>query len=285
MALQLAVTFAVVDASIDYSEATARTTWRVATSDNAEIQGWRASRDGFYSVALGSIVRSQIGGLNVYDEDARVPPPAELHLPSPLELDTELATVAYRYVLRNEDARVFRTVVRWLDKAWRNSVSIDEWDRLVFLRTALEALVGESSRFEGARILRGRFEEWAISLGIAEPGAGTQMLWSPHEPTVTARWTHKDKERTEERTDLQRWYIALSEARNEVIHDGRQPVLLYGEGTAYDGPFLHVAKRLLCEALKLDVSVATGTSVWMSEHDRRLREIVERLIADGEEHP
>lgn len=36
-ALQLAVTFAVLDASVDYSKTTARATWRVATSDNADI--------------------------------------------------------------------------------------------------------------------------------------------------------------------------------------------------------------------------------------------------------
>lgn len=279
-ALQLAVTFAVLDASVDYSEETARATWRVATSDNADIQGWRVSRDGSYSVALGAIVQSWIGGLNVYDDHARVPPPAELHLPSPLALDADLATAIYSYVLRNDDSRIFRNVIRWLDKAWRNTVSIDQWDRLVFLRTAFEALLGVSSRFAGARLLRTRFEERANSLGIEE--AGGTLLWSPAEPTATAHWTVRGQERTEERTELQRWYLALCEARNEVVHDGNQPDLLYGEGTAYDGPLLHVAKRVLCEALKLDVSLATDTSVWMTQHDRQLQEIIGRLLDERE---
>lgn len=281
-ALQRAVTFVALDSSVEYSKETARSTWLVATSDNTEIQGWRASLDGFYSVVLGAIVRSYVGGLNVNDENARVPPASELHLPEPLDFDEVLATALYDCLMRDDgDAHVLANVIRWLDKAWRNTTSIDEWDRLVFLRTAFEALVGTNGRFEGARRLRESFEEWGGVLGIEQPG--DRLLWTPIERTTRFQWTSNGTEKAEDRSDLQTWYIALSDMRNTIVHDSARPYPEYQGGTAYDGHLLHVAKRVLCDAVKLKVSVLTSTKAWMPARDRMLEEVVARYLGEPEQ--
>ena len=78
-------------------------------------------------------------------------------------------------------------------------------------------------------------------------------MWSPAERPVR---THTAKNgKTYEITDLEKWFMAFAEARNEIIHEGKSPSLEYS-GSAYDGHFVFTAEFLLRAAI----------TVWLSSH-------------------
>ena len=89
----------------------------------------------------------------------------------------------------------------------------------------------------------------------AAPLDSARLVWSPEERPVH---THTAKNgKTYQITDLEKWFMAFAEARNEIIHEGKSPSLEYsGSNAAYDGHFVFTAEFLLRAAIK----------VWLSSH-------------------
>lgn len=79
-ALQLAINFATID---EFLTSTGDRQGRMLTTDNAELQIWPISADGYIAYPTGLMVRTTWGGWNLDDdEDAwRVPSPMELFMP------------------------------------------------------------------------------------------------------------------------------------------------------------------------------------------------------------
>lgn len=143
-ALGRAIGLAVVDSNPTWTEHTRHHGYRMATSDNAEL--WIQPLDtigGHIALERGSRVRTTVGGYRVTDAGFTIPAPLELTLPLTADVDDVTANALYSVLTgdASESVRV-GTAVDWLLKSWRNSTSISEDDRIVFLKTALEALTG-----------------------------------------------------------------------------------------------------------------------------------------------
>ena len=144
-----------------------------------------------------------------------------------MELDAELLEAAYRVFSgrgrhqRGKRVQRLMIAVRWLSKAWRNAPSIRPDDRVVFLKTAFEALTGTSQSLTAARRLRDMFERLR-AMGV-ESHDVQHLLWSPAEQPRHAlvRWDRRTGDETiEHLTDLEHWFMGLSTARNTIVHNG-----------------------------------------------------------------
>jgi hypothetical protein len=266
-ALERAIAYATIDAN-PWWEPDAQA-WGVATADNADlwVQPLGVS-DGSISLGRGGRVVNQIAGYSVEDKNFRIPAPLELHTPFGVRLDVVVVEAAFETLLRpltehTERARRIAVAMHWVVKSWLNSPSISETDRLVFLKTASEALTGATwSSVEAARALRMVFEG-----ALTQEGEGIgadQLLWRPEEPTFTrTRTTRAGKPVHEEVSALEHWYMALADARNDVVHAVASPVLGYEQpDSAYEGPLVEVADRVLREAIGVELGAIGHPSAW-----------------------
>ena len=132
-----------------------------------------------------------------------------------------------------------RPAIGWFEKAWRNTETVQFPERVVFLKTAFKALSGTSKSHRTARFLRKLFE----AIPRTAPLDSARLVWSPAERPVH---THTAKNgKTYQITDLEKWFMAFAEARNEIIHEGKSPSLEYsGSNAAYDGHFVFTAEFL-----------------------------------------
>ena len=79
-----------------------------------------------------------------------------------------------------------------------------------------------------ARKLRRIFEE----LPDTTEGDSEISVWSPNEKPIHTR-TWKDKggrSRCSQMTELEAWFVAFSDARNAIVHEGKVPDLTYWWG-------------------------------------------------------
>ena len=140
--------------------------------------------------------------------------------------DDELYSSFWQFLPHNSDlASKVRVAIRWLSKAWLNTPAVDMGDRFVFLKTGFEALLGSSRKLEASKLLRNLFEhtyqnseEWELKR--------TALLWKPSEKR-NIKWREQiwKPGRYERVTPLQHWFLAFSEERNRVIHEGSAPRL------------------------------------------------------------
>ena len=152
-----------------------------------------------------------------------------------------------------------RIAIGWFAKAWRNTATVKLEDRVVFLKTAFEALSGTSKSNRTARFLRKLFE--AIPR-TALPDS-TRLMWSPEERPIHTRTKKNGK--SYQITDLEQWFMAFADARNKIIHEGKSPPLEYsGPNTAYDGHFVFTAEFLLRAAIKISLSSHGYPGLWRS---------------------
>lgn len=154
-------------------------------SDNGELFIWPINPQS-RSIALerGALMRTLSGGYRIEREDWRVRPPLELHMPHcHIRLDGEILDAVYRSVAGQRGdphgGAALELSISWLAKAWRNTPSVSGEDRLIDLKTAFDALTGESSGVRVAHALRQRFEALAAH-GVSRRSA-SHMLWRPGE--------------------------------------------------------------------------------------------------------
>jgi hypothetical protein len=286
-ALEQAIAYATIDAN-HWWEPNAHG-WMVATADNADLWVQPLSLDdGSIGLARGGRVLTRAGGYSLDNEDFRIPAPLELHTPFGVRLDAVVLAAAFEALLQPppkhaERARRIAAAMRWVVKSWLNSPSIDESDRLVFLKTASEALAGSAwGSVEAARAMRATFEGAADQEG---GGFGVdKLLWRPGEPTFTRTWTppRGGKTRQDELSALEHWYMALADARNAVVHAAASPILVYARpGSAYEGPFVEVADRVLREAIAVELGAMGYPATWRRGLTRAGFEAWRRLRDDG----
>lgn len=238
--------------------------WAVATTDNADLWVQPITlENGAIALDRGGRVRTMSGGYSLDDEAFLVPGPLELQVPFDVGLDAVILEAAYEVVFRPapehaERCRRIATAMRWVTKSWFNSASISESDRIVLLKTASEALTGETrGSLKAAAGLRGIFEE-----AVHQEGGGLgvdDLLWSPVEPSFVRIWSNKNTALSA----IEHWYMALADARNDVVHALASPTLTYEHpGSPYDGPLVEVADRVLREAIAVELGACGYPEAW-----------------------
>ena len=266
-ALELSLVFAFVDGNprmgqdIDAS-------WWVVTADNAELFLWPIDLErGHVTLSNGCLVTVRTGGYRISDQKLVLRPPLDLHMPigarSP---DLLVLTGVYETVIRSfrvpgecTTADQVRVAVEWFAKAWSNSRAVQWPERLVYLKTAFEAVTGTSSNWKSARRLREIFE----ALPDTTNEDAEILVWSPDEKPVHPRyWSDKSTLIT----DLEDWFMKFGEARNAIIHDGTVPKLMYsGSNPAYAGHFFCTAEFLLRGVIRVLLSKLGYDNAWRSE--------------------
>ena len=279
-ALELSITFAFIDRNPRNLPENHHDGSFMVTADNAELHVWPIDLEhGRVIKSTGLMVSVNIAGYKISDSKLVLSPPLDLHMPmTTCSPDLLVLTGIYKTVLSSlrspgEDhiADRVRVAVDWFAKAWRNTATVHHPERLVFLKTAFEALTGTSKTHQSARKLRCIFEE----LSDATAADSEILAWSPEEKPVHIRnWVDKSgRSRTRPITDLDAWFMAFGDARNEIIHEGKLPPLTYsGANPNYNGHFVFTAEFLLRGAIKVLLSTRLGyDDAWRSELWRTIK--------------
>lgn len=148
-ALEAAIAFAFLDKNPRRSPATQHHSWAVLTADSTDLYFWPVDVDaGYVTVTTGLMVRTLGGGYKIDDPELVIRPPLDLH--TPLGCQTAEAAcleAVYRTVLQslqspgtNPPADRIKAAIGWFAKAWRNTATVRFPERVVFLKTAFEAL-------------------------------------------------------------------------------------------------------------------------------------------------
>ena len=268
-ALELSLVFAVVDRNPRSRPENSDQGWHIVTADNAELHAWPIDLDkGYITLTAGELVSVRTGGYKISDTDLVLRPPSDLHMPmcasSP---DSLLLTGVYETVLNslrspgeNPTADRVRVALVWFAKAWLNTKAIQWPERLVYLKTAFEALTGTSSSWESACKLRDIFE----ALPHTTKEDSEILVWSPEEKPVHARTYKKNKSTLI--TDLEDWFMAFGDARNIIVHEGGLPEPTYsGSNRAYNGQFFFTGEFLLRGVIKVLLSELGYDNAWRCE--------------------
>ena len=192
-ALQLSIAFAFLDGNPRHDPEALQDGSAVVTSDNTELYWWPidVEEGGHVTLTTGLLVRT-----TSYWIDTPVRPPRDLHMltvtraPDPLLLTGiyETALRSLRSPRENRTADQVRVAVEWLEKAWRNTETVLYPERLVFLKTAFEAITGTSTNWQSACRLREIFE----ALPSTTERDSKTLVWSPEEEAVHPRtWIDK----------------------------------------------------------------------------------------------
>jgi hypothetical protein len=204
--LRRAVLLAILDANPSFltpeGDRTGNEGHAAVTSDNAVGYGHPIEDDGYIAVEYGALATTLVGGLNVNEQEGRIPAPVELRAPmlTPSMERYYLASVyAYCEADTPESRRVLRAI-DWLDLAWRNTVSLNLELRIVALKTALEVLL-DSDQLE---ILRARLAE------LMDPADAQrrERTWR----------TLSGREIRMELSDLEWWFTQFTFLRNKIAH-------------------------------------------------------------------
>lgn len=280
-ALELSIAFAFLDNNPRHDPENPQDGSAVVTSDNTELYLWPIDLErGHVTVTSGLLVSVKTAGYTIDSRKLLLRPPLDLHMPflarSP---DSLLMTGIYKTVVESlhspgssPTADRIRVAVEWLAKAWRNTATVLYPERIVFLKTAFEAITGTSSTPKSARKLREIFE--------AVPGTKKKhseiLVWSPEEKGIPRKWTDKrGRSKIHVMTDLEAWFMEFGRARNMIIHEGQTPQLTYtADNPAYRGHFFYTAEFLLRGTIKVLLSEIGYENAWRSHRWRYISRYV-----------
>ena len=167
-ALELSLAFAFIDRNPRFLPENSHEAWGWVTADNAELYLWPIDLEqGHVTTNTGFIITVNTGGYKISDNKLALRPPLDLHSPigvaspDPLVLAGIYETVlgSLRSPGKDSVADRVRIALEWFVKAWRNTRTLHFPERLVFLKTAFEALTGSSKSWKSAERLREIFEE------------------------------------------------------------------------------------------------------------------------------
>ena len=285
-ALTAAIGFAFLDENPRNSPNTCHNSWNVLTSDNAEPFIWPIDVEaGNVTITTGLMLRTRGGGYQIDDEELTIRPPLDLHMTGGSHTaDPQCLEAVYVTVLKSAlapgsdpEADRIKTAIDWFLKAWRNTATLHFAERVVFLKTAFEALTETDKSYVSAARLRALFE----GVPDTSPGDTELLIWSPTEREIHTRsYTKSGKTITEHITDLQQWFLAFAAARNTIIHEGVTPSLNYkGSNAAYDGHLVFTAEFLLRAVVKVLLTRRGSTDLWRSSTWRRIKSAWEELEA------
>ena len=288
-ALELSLAFAFIDRNPRFLPENCHEGWGRVTADNAELYLWPIDLErGRVTTNTGYIVLVRTGGYRISDAKLVLRPPLDLHIPlinlspDPLVLTGiyETALGSLRSPGEDSAADRVRIALEWFTKAWRNTATLHFPERLVFLKTAFEALTGTSSTRESGCWLRQLFTE----LPNTRVRDSKILLWSPEEKPISRTWIDKRGQiKNGLLTDLEVWFMEFGDARNSIIHEGALPELMYPgsnpiyqpitSNPAYNGHFFFTAEFLLRGTVKVLLSTELGyEDVWRDQLYRTIKD-------------
>ena len=258
-ALELSIVFAVVDKNPRALPEGSREGWDMVTADNAELYLWPIDLERErITLSAGYLVGMNTAGYKICDPKLVLKPPVDLHMPThapspdPLVLRGVYETVFRSLRAPGKDCTAdrVRVAVEWFAKAWHNTKTLEYPERLVYLKTAFEALTGTSINWKSACKLREMFEALPHTIACDSK----VLVWSPEEKAVHLRTWYDKRGRSQKKhiTDLEHWFLALGDARNAIIHNGQVPEMMYSESnSAYKGHLFFTAEFLLRVVIKV----------------------------------
>lgn len=219
--IRAAVTFAALDAN-DRLEGNLNKGHYLATTENADLflQPIDEEDGGITHKRGGALKALLVGGLRIGDE----PPPladAVEPISGKVPASTKLAAAMFAAIRSGRGVGpAVGTAAEWHRLAFANPAAITLQERLVALKTGFEALLHESRSHKCASLLRSLFERATARHRDLLPWRG--LLWSPLERNDLVRtWrTREGKKGTGQRSEIEDWFMALAQARNDIIHDG-----------------------------------------------------------------
>ena len=289
-ALQLSLVFSSIDRNPRRSPENMHDGWMMVTSENAELHVWPIDlEEGYVAKSTGLLVNVNMFGHKVDDPRLVMSPPLDLHMPigigapDPLLLEGVFETTLKSYGSPGSDntADKVRVAVEWLVRAWHNTATVQYPERIVFLKTAFEAVTGTNRTHKSAKTLRKIFE------GTSATAYDSKVLvWSPDEKAIrTHTWVDRsNRPRTRAVTDLEHWFMEFGKVRNTIIHDHQLPRLEYSiSDTAYSGHFFFTAEFLLRGVIKVLLAKCGYADSWRSDAWRGIRAILEKEDAGSAE--
>ena len=287
-ALELSLAFGFLDANPEQGPDDQQEAWGMVTTENAELFLWPIDLEhGYVSLKTGYLVQVRTGGFTLDNPRLVLTPPLDLHTPrgapspDPLVLTGTYETILHslRSPGTKPEADQVRVAIEWFAKAWHNTSTIHYLERLVFLKTAFEAITGTSKAYKSAKRLRRKFEE----LQDTSEHDAEILVWSPEEePVHRHTWTDGNgQSHCAQITDLEAWFMAFSHVRNSIIHEGTIPNLMYpnsnsGKSNAlrsvYHGHLFFTAERLLRGTIKVLLSQLGYHDAWRTKLWRCVRE-------------
>lgn len=278
VALRAAVSFAVADANAGLGneipwEAAAPNvaTAEVATFFVGEVSALKKGT--FVRTRGGSLNRRIVGGGTVHDDFVVVTPPEGLVAIPDVRLDGELLEAVYRVAveaLSDESLRVNCEVLaalHWHSRAWENSPLHTMPDIIVQLKTAIEALSGESKTAEGIQVLEGIYSSVAGTIGAHE------FLWQESGPVFPRGF-----KKVTEYSSFGNWYWFLADTRNAIVHDTESPVMDHiAAGSPFQGNLFRVAERVTRELIKIRLAHLGHAKAALSPTSRGHLRIAGRL--------
>lgn len=255
-AIQSSVRFA----ALDYNDATdgdPNRAYDLVTSENAElfIQPLDEVK-GTIAYRRGGALKGELGAGYKIGEQAIPLPDATLPIQTPIVMSRTLAQAVHSHLqAQSGKASSIRTALEWHGVAMANPHAVTVQQRLIALKTGFEAILGTSDSLEGSQLLRKLFADATSQHLKLLPWAG--ILWSPKElrNLKRVRHTRGGKAKIDTRSELEDWFMTLSEVRNAIIHEGIVKAVEYSAPperplSRYAGPLLWVGERLLREAIK-----------------------------------
>jgi hypothetical protein len=197
------------------------------TAENAHLTVVALGAEFIHSRS-GSRITRTMTVLRSPGEPYTIPPPEALYLPdSANDLDGKLATRIYRALLRDDPAaRRLDNAIAWLDFIAANGTSVVPSVRIMGLRSAFEALFGET-RTAHLRTL-----------------VGDHL--SPAAPKSQRSWEDQGRTRTAELSDREWWFQRFSLLRNGLTHGSG----IDDDAWVHDGlAHTHIAQEALVEAI------------------------------------
>ena len=277
-ALELALVFGFLESNPRKESDDEEVGGAIVTTDNAELHLWSINlQQGFVSLDHGYLAKTRTHG-KVENPRLVIRPPLDLPTVTyPRIPDSLVLTGIYKTVLASllspnvkSEAHRVRVAVDWLAKAWRNTSTVHCPERLVFLKTAFEAVTGESGSRKSASKLRRIFESLPDAAECDPDFLADFLVWSPKEKPIYT-WVNRHDKTYNQLTDLEVWFMAFSDVRNTIIHEGTIPPDLAYSGSPSDtnnirkiyyGDFFSTATHLLCSAIKVLLSKRGYRNAW-----------------------
>lgn len=269
-------------------------TWRTVTADNIQLQYWPIRADGFIGYPAGGRIKTLKTNLNLEGSEWRIPHPLELQMPSvELTPDHDVAKAIYDISVQvltgaksSEELNQHRQLLTAIDcwsKAWLNTPSIRDAERVVLLKTAFEALLGleqkDSHMSKELKALREIFNTPVGAMGEHAEG----LLWNANQIPRHEAPSKLKKYLGDQLTDFEHWFMEFTDRRNTIIHEGMTPDLDYEvPESAFSGHFVAVADRVLREAILLKLHQLDYPDLWCTPLSRKVRKACRKITENPE---
>lgn len=172
-----------------------------------------------------------------------------------------------------------RVAIAWFIKAWRNTATVHWSERIVFLKTAFEAITATDKSHISAQLLRDLFR----AIPGTSPTDSDLLIWSPAETASrTRQWTDRGGNvHVDQLTDLEHWFMEFKGARNSIIHNGITPSLIHNQPhSAYNGHMVFTAEFLLRAVIKVSLTSLGYNDLWRSQLWRIVKAAYDKLAAE-----